>query len=102
MKFIKTTAQWALAMAVLAAPAIGSAQPNGYYDRYHHYHHYRTDGRSCEAVKRSHGNNGTAIGAVTGGVLGSTMGHGRFTNVLLGAGAGAIAGHAIGRSTVKC
>jgi hypothetical protein len=30
------------------------------------------------------------------------MGGGEFGNVLLGAGAGAVAGHAVGKSTVHC
>ena len=109
MNLTKITARCALALAVLAPPTFASAQ-NGYYDSAGHYHraHHRTyarndDGRrTCGAQKRAHGNNGTAIGAVTGGVLGSTMGDGKFTNVLLGAGAGAVAGHAIGRGTVHC
>ena len=109
MNLLKITARCAIALAVLAAPTFASAQ-NGYYDssgRYHRAHHRtysRNDygDRTCGAQKRAHGNNGTAIGAVTGGVLGSTMGNGKVTNILLGAGAGAVAGHAIGRSTGHC
>lgn len=108
MTQFKSISVLALMAAVVAAPLSGSAQ-NGYYDRdgrYHRAHHQDRrqayDRRSCEERRRSHGNNGTAIGAVTGGVLGSAMGNGRFGNVLLGAGAGALAGHAIGRSTAHC
>ena len=109
MNLLKTTAHCAIALAVLAAPTLSSAQ-NGYYDRNGHYHrtYHRTyarndDGRrTCGAEKRAHGNNGTAIGAVTGGVLGSALGDGKVTNILLGAGAGAVAGHAVGRGTVHC
>ena len=82
----------------------GYAQPRrdydnrGYHHRYRHYDHYRT----CGADARRRGNNGTAIGAVSGGVLGGALGGGKFGNVLLGAGAGAVAGHEIGRHTTRC
>ena len=109
MNFLKTTARCAIALAVLTAPALASAQDgyrdsNGRYHRTHHRSYARNDygRRTCGAQKRAHGNNGTAIGAVSGGVLGSALGGGKFTNVLLGAGAGAVAGHAVGRSTVHC
>jgi len=97
----------ALAGAALAPPTAAVAQSRGYYDdhgRFHRtaYRHYAEGRRTCGAEKRAHGNNGTAIGAVTGGVLGSAMGNGRLGNVLLGAGAGAVAGHYVGRGTVRC
>lgn len=104
------TLRVALAAATLIAPTLAGAQTyqDGHSARWHRHHHYsaqptyRSDGRSCGDVKRSHGNNGTAIGAVTGGVLGSAMGGGKLGNVLLGAGAGAVAGHVVGRGTVRC
>lgn len=113
MNLLKTTARCAIALAVLAPPTFASAQ-NGYYDNSGHHHrtYHRTYARNyarddygrrtCGAQKRAHGNNGTAIGAVSGGVLGSALGDGKVTNILLGAGAGAVAGHAIGRGTVHC
>jgi len=111
MTLYKTTARFALVLALAAASAPAFAQSDYRDQQNHHNAHwrarhasyrYRQDGRTCGAVKRAHGNNGTAIGAVTGGVLGSAMGGGRLGNVLLGAGAGAVAGHAIGKSTARC
>ena len=110
MKFRKIARNLVLAgllTAPLAAPMTASAQYH--YDRdgraysydrdgRRYYHHYRT----CGADRRRRANNGTAIGAVTGGVLGSALGGGKFGNVLLGAGAGAVAGHAVGKSTAHC
>jgi uncharacterized protein YcfJ len=84
------------------APA---AQPT--YHHHRHYHHTRRyaydDSRArCEADRRASANRGTAIGAVGGGILGSALGGGRLGNTLLGAGAGALAGHEIGRSSSGC
>jgi outer membrane lipoprotein SlyB len=87
-----------LAAVSLSLPAATLAQTYSTTHHYRHYRHYRT----CGAEKRAHGNNGTAVGAVTGGVLGAALGGGRAGNVLLGAGAGAVAGHAIGRSSTHC
>ncbi len=80
----------------MAAPTIASAQPRGYYDRYHHYHHYH-------ACVRRHANNGTAIGAVGGGLATGLLTH-SVTGGLIGAGVGAVAGHEIAknRSYSRC
>lgn len=111
MTLYKTTARCALVLAMAAASAPVFAQSdyrdqrgdhNAHWRARHAHSHYRDNGRTCGATKRAHGNNGTAIGAVTGGVLGSAMGGGKLGNVLLGAGAGAVAGHAVGRNTVRC
>jgi len=106
MTLTKTAGLYALTLALVAAPAIAPAQ-SGYDERraparHVAYRGYDRDHRTCGAVKRAHGNNGTAIGAVAGGVLGSAMGHGKLGNILLGAGAGAVAGHVVGRSTARC
>jgi hypothetical protein len=72
---------------------------------HHHYHHYaRHDryGRPCEYDRRNRANTGTAVGAVGGGVLGATLSHGHLGGTLLGAGAGAVAGHEIGKHTARC
>lgn len=73
-------------------------QPGYHRHDYRRHSHYRT----CGADRRMRANNGTAIGAVSGGVLGSALGGGKLGNVLLGAGAGAVAGHAIGSRTTRC
>lgn len=108
----KTIARNLLLAALIAAPALASAQDSdGYYRHHHHYYrhydrNYRHDDRNshyrtCGADRRMRANNGTAIGAVSGGVLGATLGGG-VGNTLLGAGAGAVAGHVIGSSTTRC
>lgn len=78
-------------------PGYQSAPSNSYHHR-HRYRHYRT----CGAERRARANNGTAIGAVSGGVLGAALGGGKVGNTLLGAGAGAVAGHEIGRHSARC
>lgn len=56
----------------------------------------------CKNVKKK-ANTGTAIGAVTGGVLGNVVaGDGaRTEGTLIGAGVGAVAGHQIAKSNAK-
>src|SRR5436190_24384855 len=56
----------------------------------------------CKSVKKK-ANNGTVIGAVSGGVLGNVVaGHGsRTEGTLIGAGVGAVAGHEIAKSNAK-
>lgn len=108
MTFRKFTRTLLLA-GLVAAPISASAQYYSHdrdgrdsyrHDRYERGRHYHY--RTCGADRRRRANNGTAIGAVTGGVLGSALGGGKFGNVLLGAGAGAVAGHEIGRHTTHC
>ncbi len=103
-------ARGALLAALVVAPGLASAQDyrDGSRTYYSHHHRYYRQGdyrqghyRTCGADARRRGNNGTAIGAVTGGVLGATLGGG-VGNTLLGAGAGAVAGHEIGRHTTRC
>jgi len=80
----------------MAAPDIASAQPRGYYDSHHRYHRYH-------ACVRRHANNGTAIGAVGGGLAAGLLSH-SVTGGLIGAGVGAVAGHEIAknRSYSRC
>lgn len=56
----------------------------------------------CSDV-RHEANKGTAIGAVTGGLLGNVVaGHGHKTGgTIIGAGVGAVAGHEIAKSNAK-
>jgi uncharacterized protein YcfJ len=69
-----------------AAPGLASAQPRGYYDSHHHYH---------RCVVR-HANNGTAIGAVGGGLAAGLLTH-SVTGGLIGAAVGGVAGHQIAK-----
>ena len=111
MTKLKIAARGVLLAAALGLPSLAQAQGyagdypsrhdyhNDYHHNYnHHYRHYRT----CGADRRRRGNNGTAVGAVSGGVLGAALGGGKFGNVLLGAGAGAVAGHEIGKHSTRC
>ena len=76
----------AAALATAMAPEMASAQPRGYYDHHHHYH---------RCVVR-HANNGTAIGAVGGGLATGLLTH-SVTGGLIGAAVGGVAGHQIAK-----
>jgi hypothetical protein len=103
-----------LALSVAGLTALGGAAQAQTYapsppppppHHHHHYHHYVRNDRyddQCHDARRSSANTGTAVGAVGGGILGSALGGGRLGNTLLGAGAGALAGHEIGKNSVHC
>jgi uncharacterized protein YcfJ len=74
----------AVLAASLVAPSLASAQQRGYYDTRHHYH---------RCVRRD-ANNGTAIGAVGGGLATGLLTH-SVTGGLIGAAVGGVAGHQI-------
>jgi hypothetical protein len=80
-----------LATAV-ALPDMASAQPRGYYDSHHHYHYYHHYHR---CVRRD-ANNGTAIGAVGGGLATGLLTH-SVAGGLIGAAVGGVAGHQIAK-----
>ena len=82
----------AVLAGALSAPDLASAQPRGYYDRYHHYHYYK-------CVRRS-ANTGTAAGAVIGGTTVGLLSH-SVVGGLVGAGVGAVAGHQIAKENGK-
>ena len=89
----------ALALATAIAPSAASAR-NYYYDNHHHRHyyshqrHYSSHGSGCH---NRHATNGTIIGAIGGGLVGNAVSHGnRLPGTALGAGVGALAGHAVG------
>lgn len=57
----------------------------------------------CRYVRKKHKRNGTVIGALTGGFLGSQVaGRGaRTEGMLIGAGLGAVAGRQVGKSNAR-
>jgi uncharacterized protein YcfJ len=77
----------ALAVATTSLPFAAQAQP-------HHKVYVCRDVSS-----RGARNTGTAVGAVTGGLLGNALSHGggKTGGTLLGAGVGAVAGHQIAK-----
>lgn len=92
----------AASVAATSAP-LASAQPYGndeYYRHHHHYHHYAREG--CARANHRSGAIGAVAGAVGGGIIGSAIGHGNAGATLLGAGAGALTGNAIGRNSRHC
>ena len=78
----------------------GSAAAQPYY--YHHQHHHHYDYERCRYQQHRSGAIGAVAGAIGGGIIGSRMTHGGAGGTLLGAGAGALTGHALARSTVRC
>lgn len=61
-------------------------------------------GDICAHDQRVAANRGTAVGAVLGGIIGNRVaGRGNRTGgTIIGAGVGAVAGHEIGRNSVRC
>ena len=88
-----------LAMTIVTVPASAQPYDEGYY-HHHHHHHYRNYG--CEGANRRSGAIGAVSGAVGGAIIGSAITHGNGPSALLGAGAGALAGNAIGRNSHRC
>jgi len=89
-------------LGAMSAAGVAGADP--YYDHggYHHYHHgYRHYDR-CRYERHRSGAIGAVAGAIGGGIIGSRLTHGGAGGTLLGAGAGALTGHALARSTVRC
>ena len=85
----------------VAAPVVANAQS---YDRSvssrHAYARRNYYGR-CRHERRSAGNKGTVAGALVGGGAGALIGGG-LTAGLIGAGVGAVAGHAIAKHRTHC
>ena len=80
----------AAVLTTAAAPGFASAQPRGYYDHRHHYH---------RCVRRD-ANNGTAIGAVGGGLATGLLTH-SVVGGLAGAAVGGVAGHEIAKNRAR-
>jgi outer membrane lipoprotein SlyB len=75
-----------------------TASAQGYY-YYHNHHRYYA---RCRYQKHRSGAIGAVAGAIGGGIIGSALSHGRPGGTLLGAGAGAMTGHALARGSVHC
>jgi hypothetical protein len=67
---------------------------------YHHY--YGADRHNCRYERHRNGVFGAIAGTIGGGLIGSSLSHGRAGGTLLGAGGGALAGSAIARNATRC
>ena len=89
----------ALVTATVSLPQAASAR---YYHHYSHYRHYSSY-NGCHERRQRRGANGAIIGAIGGGVVGNAVSGGnRLPGTMLGAGVGALAGHAIGKNSTGC
>jgi outer membrane lipoprotein SlyB len=93
----------ALALATVAVGLPQSVDAHTYRHRvvrHTTYHHYAS---SCHDHRQRRGANGAIIGAIGGGIVGNAMAGGnRLPGTMLGAGVGALAGHAIGKNSTRC
>ncbi len=89
-KFASALVLTAVLGAVAAAPVVAEAKT-------------RHKVQVCNSNVRAKANNGTMIGAVSGGLLGNLVaGNGAKTEgTVLGAGVGAVAGHQIAKKNAK-
>jgi hypothetical protein len=87
----------------IAALCAATSAPNIAAARTHHrvYEHHRHGG-GCMHEKRRTGGIGAVSGTIGGALIGNAATHGNAGGTLLGAGAGALAGNAIGRHSVRC
>ena len=68
--------------------------------RHHDYRHYRRYAYAgCGYRRHRSGAIGAVAGAVGGGIIGAAITHGNPAFTMIGAGAGALTGHAIGRNS---
>lgn len=68
------------------------------YDR-HYRRYYRYRRYAYAGCHRRNGRIGAVAGAVGGGIIGAAITHGNPAFTMIGAGAGALTGHALGRSS---
>ena len=96
-KIALTAAVIASTMALTAAPQFANATTRHHYTRHHSY-------QGCERYRHRKANQGTATGAVAGGVLGNLVaGRGNRTGgTIIGAGVGAVVGHHIAQRNHRC
>jgi len=92
----------AACVAATSTPNLAVAQYDNDHYRHHHSYRHHYDREGC--ARRNH--KAGVIGAVGGGLGGAAIGgaitHGNPASMLLGAGAGALAGNAIGRNSHHC
>jgi outer membrane lipoprotein SlyB len=96
MRKLILAAGFVASLGVSGLADTAAAQPP-YYHHYQHRHYAR-----CRYERHRSGAIGAVAGAIGGGIIGSALTHGRAGGTLLGAGAGALTGHALARSTVHC
>lgn len=100
---IRKAALGAFVLATVATSLPQTAAARPYHHHYRHYASYRHYDNRCHDNRERRGRNGAIIGAVGGGIVANSMARGdRGPGTLLGAGVGALAGHAIGKSSTRC
>jgi hypothetical protein len=108
MRKLILAAGLAASLGAMSAAGVAGADPyydhGGYHHGYYHHGYYRHGYRDerCRYQQHRSGAIGAVAGAIGGGIIGSRMTHGGAGGTLLGAGAGALTGHALARSTVRC
>lgn len=74
-----------------------------YHHHYYHHYYYHHSGyysyAGCAYQRHRSGNIGAVAGAIGGGIIGAAITHGNPAFTMIGAGAGALTGHAIGRNS---
>lgn len=99
-RLMMTAGAIATLIAATSAPEIAGAEAHHrHYEDHHHHHHH---GGGCVHEKHRTGAIGAVSGTIGGALIGSAITHGNGGATLLGAGAGALAGNAIGRHSVHC
>lgn len=96
-KIALTAAVIASTLSISAVPSFASAATRHHYTRHH-------AAQGCERWRHRKANQGTATGAVAGGVLGNLVaGSGNRTGgTIIGAGVGAVVGHHIAQRNHRC
>ncbi len=103
MKQLMLAMGLASSLALAAGPGTALAHRHYRYEhRYEHHYYHHASYRSCAAQHRRSGRIGAVAGMFGGGIIGGALGHGRFAPIALGAGLGALTGHAIGRNVDHC
>jgi len=104
MRQVLTALGLAACVAATSTPNLAVAQYDNDHYRHHHYYHYHHhyDREGCARRNHKAGVIGAIGGAAGGAIIGSAITHGNAGATLLGAGAGALAGNAIGRNSRHC
>ena len=103
MRKLILAAGLAASLGAMGAANVASAYPYYYYHHHHHRYYGHTYYRhDCRYQTHRNGAIGAVAGAIGGGIIGSSITHGRAGGTLLGAGAGALTGSAIARNTTRC